>query len=285
MTVQESGASHTHRETAILFMRRQNKSLGELLFKAPWWISAALGVLAFAALRWGVPTWAGNDNLRQTFAKGIAPLASLPLILFGILAAGSFWFSKYRRRLVDQQTSLESLRATPWKQFEFLVAEAFRRQGYQVDFSLNRGADGGVDLILRKEGRTSLVQCKQWKVFSVGAPVVREMFGLMTAEHAAETIIVTSGKFTRDAQEFAAGKPIRLIDGQELLALVQSVQSVSPSSTGNPDGAQNQMNAPACPLCGKPMVQRTARRGSNTGNQFWGCPNYPVCKGTRSSSA
>lgn len=105
-------------------MRRQNESFGELLFKAPWWISAAIGVVAFAVLHWGVPVWAGSDNLRQTFAKGIAPLALLLLIAFGILAAGSFYFGKHRRRLVDQQTSLESLRAIPWKQFEFLVAEA-----------------------------------------------------------------------------------------------------------------------------------------------------------------
>jgi restriction system protein len=111
------------------------------------------------------------------------------------------------------------------------------------------------------------------------------MFGLMTAEHADETIIVTSGKFTRDAQDFAAGKPIRLIDGSQLLALVQSVQTVPPASTGDPDIEQNQTSAPTCPLCGKPMVQRTARRGSNSGNQFWGCPGYPACKGTRSGSA
>ncbi|HVU09054.1 MAG TPA: hypothetical protein VHG89_10965 [Verrucomicrobiae bacterium] len=61
-------------------MRRQNESFGELLFKAPWWVSAAIGVLAFIALRWDTPAWAGNDNLRQTFAKGIAPFAPLPLI-------------------------------------------------------------------------------------------------------------------------------------------------------------------------------------------------------------
>jgi restriction system protein len=187
--------------------------------------------------------------------------------------------------LVDGQTSPESIRNLPWKQFELLVAEAYRRQGYQVEFSLGRGADGGVDLTLRRDGRTSLVQCKQWKVFSVGAPVVREMFGVMTAEHADETIIVTSGKFTRDAQDFAAGKPVRLIDGSQLLALIQSVQTISPASTGDHDSAQNQMPAPTCPLCGKPMVQRTARRGSNAGSQFWGCPGYPTCKGTRSGSA
>jgi len=39
--------------------------------------------------------------------------------------------------------------------------------------------------------------------------------------------------------------------------------------------------APACPLCGKPLVVRTARQGPKAGSQFWGCSGYPACKGTR----
>jgi len=266
-------------------MSRQKESNAELLLKLPWWISAAMGVLAFAALRWGVPAWAGNDNLRQIVAKGIVPLAPLPLLFLGIFAAGSYWFGCHRRRLVDGQTSLESIRNTPWKQFEFLVAEAYRRQGYQVEFSLGRGADGGVDLTLRRDGRTSLVQCKQWKVYSVGAPVIREMFGLLTAEKADEAIIVTSGNFTRDAQDFAAGKPVHLIDGPRLLALVQSVQNQPAATDPSPlrgEGGRkpDEVSATACPLCGRPMVLRTARRGANAGSQFWGCSAYPACKGT-----
>ena len=265
--------------------RHKNESPGEILFKAPWWISAAIGVLAFVGLRWGLPAWAGDVSARQMIAKGIVPLAPLPLLFFGIFAAGFFWFGKRRHRLVDEQTSLESLRNTTWKDFEFLVAEAYRRRGYQVEYSLGRGADGGVDLILSKGGRTSLVQCKQWKVFSVGAPVIREMFGLLTAEKADEAIVVTSGKFTRDAQDFAAGKPIWLIDGPQLLALVQSVQT-QPAATeversAAPSGAVGAGSAcPDCPECGKRMVLRTARRGANAGNQFWGCSAYPACKGT-----
>ena len=38
---------------------------------------------------------------------------------------------------------------------------------------------------------------------------------------------------------------------------------------------------PACPLCGKPMALRTARKGRNAGSQFWGCCGYPKCKGVR----
>ena len=37
---------------------------------------------------------------------------------------------------------------------------------------------------------------------------------------------------------------------------------------------------PSCPICSSEMVLRTARRGSNAGNQFWGCSQYPQCKGT-----
>lgn len=38
---------------------------------------------------------------------------------------------------------------------------------------------------------------------------------------------------------------------------------------------------PSCPLCGKMMVLRTAKSGKNTGSQFWGCSNYPDCKGVK----
>lgn len=37
---------------------------------------------------------------------------------------------------------------------------------------------------------------------------------------------------------------------------------------------------PACPQCGSLMALRTAKSGKNTGSQFWGCTNYPDCKGT-----
>jgi len=42
-----------------------------------------------------------------------------------------------------------------------------------------------------------------------------------------------------------------------------------------------QAHAPDCPRCGKPMALRTARKGPNAGAQFWGCPAFPTCQGTR----
>ncbi len=43
--------------------------------------------------------------------------------------------------------------------------------------------------------------------------------------------------------------------------------------------------APDCPRCGKPMALRTARKGPQTGSQFWGCSGYPECKGTKALDA
>jgi len=47
-------------------------------------------------------------------------------------------------------------------------------------------------------------------------------------------------------------------------------------SSYTPSEAQN---IPLCPKCGSLMVHRKARRGKHVGNEFWGCSNYPHCRG------
>lgn len=37
-----------------------------------------------------------------------------------------------------------------------------------------------------------------------------------------------------------------------------------------------------CPLCGSPLVQRTAKNGPNAGSSFWGCSRFPSCRYTKS---
>jgi hypothetical protein len=36
---------------------------------------------------------------------------------------------------------------------------------------------------------------------------------------------------------------------------------------------------PSCPKCGNAMLKRTAKSGGNSGNEFWGCSQYPKCRG------
>ena len=42
---------------------------------------------------------------------------------------------------------------------------------------------------------------------------------------------------------------------------------------------ENESTPPRCPKCGIKMVLRKAKTGSNQGEQFWGCPNFPRCRG------
>lgn len=46
-------------------------------------------------------------------------------------------------------------------------------------------------------------------------------------------------------------------------------------------GEKDELDAPQCPKCKKPMRRRTARQGPHVGRPFWGCSGYPECRGTR----
>lgn len=56
----------------------------------------------------------------------------------------------------------------------------------------------------------------------------------------------------------------------------QSVANPPSQSVSPPDNPP-----PICPRCGNPMVLRTAGRGDNKGKPFWGCREFPTCRGTR----
>lgn len=121
-----------------------------------------------------------------------------------------------------------------WQDFETLTGEVFRGQGYAVKEMGGGGPDGGIDLILRKSGRKYLVQCKHYRKGSVGVSVVRELAGAAVREKAYGIIIVTVGKFTREAQRFASGLSIRLIDGETLLDLSNRERSAQNRKPGAP---------------------------------------------------
>jgi restriction system protein len=266
-------------------MARRRKSGLDFIASLPWPVGIGLGLLAYLGLRYGVGLYfkyAGGALLQsagdQALGGIFSPLAWLALVLCWIGAAISFFGSRQRRRLLEVQSGLDSIAAIPWRQFEMLVGEAFRRQGYSVQETGLGGADGGIDLILRKGGRTELVQCKQWQTRQVNVSVVREMWGLVTHHSASGAKIVCSGSFTPDAAKFAAGKPIELVTGETLLALIKSGQAGGQSESMTADSIQPaRIESRGCPSCGGSMVVRAARK---TGEQFWGCESYPRCRRT-----
>lgn len=60
-----------------------------------------------------------------------------------------------------------------------------------------------------------------------------------------------------------------------------SRKASSPENASGSGYARQTGYAPNCPLCGSPMVKRTAKKGSLAGESFWGCPEYPRCRGTK----
>ncbi|TYT26597.1 restriction endonuclease [Luteimonas viscosa] len=279
-------------------MGRGRQGLLDHLVALPWPVGLAAGVLGFGSIRYGIPAWLSGQGGPLTQGLAQSDALQVPAWIFLALctmaAGASFLGSHRKRRLLDAQTGLESIAALGWRDFERLVGEAFRRQGYVVEESGLGGADGGIDLVLRKDGQRTLVQCKQWRRRQVRVNVVREMHGLL-AHHGAHAVrIAALGGFTRDAARFAQGKPIELIDGDTLLAMIRSVQAgprdtqVAAPAVPPPVHARVEpvLQAPSvpgpvtpdCPRCGVAMVKRTNRFTAAT---FWGCASFPACRGTR----
>jgi restriction system protein len=71
-----------------------------------------------------------------------------------------------------------------------------------------------------------------------------------------------------------------LVDGPRLLELIKGVQRIR-NEEPEPAPQSVKTSAPVCAKCGTPMVLRSAKRGANAGNSFWGCSSYPKCTGTR----
>jgi HJR/Mrr/RecB family endonuclease len=107
--------------------------------------------------------------------------------------------------------------------FEKRIQALFEMAGFQTELTRATG-DGGIDLIAHTEtpfiSGNYIVQCKDWEN-PVGEPVIRDIYGLVIASGANKGIVITTGRFTSAAKQFAAGKPLELIDGEKLKQLMK----------------------------------------------------------------
>jgi restriction system protein len=264
-------------------MARKNETILNLLAEAPWWVSVVFAGAAFLVLRYILPGISGDNLVLKAVARAAPIVAPWFALFFLIPAPISAYHSWRKRRLLDSQEDLGSIRSLSWREFEELVGEAYRRQGYTVTENRGAGPDGGIDLVLKKDGNTYLVQCKQWRSMKIGVKVLREMYGLMTAKHTSGVIIITSGIFTQEAKSFAAGKPIDLVEGRQLADLIGSVQKTAAGASRVQ--ATQASTVKVCLQCGGELVLRTARKGAKAGKQFYGCSRFPSCRYVRDIEA
>ena len=188
-------------------MPRKNTSFADLLFQAPWWVSVITAAIIYVVMGHLLPSVETGNQLINMVFKALAIPAPYFAVFILFIAPFSFFNGRRKAKQLDAQKSIETIRQLHWRNFEELVAEAYRRQGYRVTEG-GFGADGGIDIELRKGEELILVQCKQWKAQKVGVSVVREMFGVLTASNASRVFIICSGKFTQQAIDFALSKSI-----------------------------------------------------------------------------
>lgn len=261
-------------------MPKNRSSTFKLLTELPWWVLIVVAAITYIALTHILPSVETGNPIINAVFRAFAHAGPVFAIIFLLASPFAYCNARRKRCLLDQQKDLDSIKALSWREFEELVAEAYRRKGYSVAEN-GFGPDGGIDLLLKKDGETVIVQCKQWRSKNVGVSVVREMFGILTAQAASKVLIICCGGFTIDAIAFAKGKPLQLIGGVELLGIVQDMQ-VDAADKGELQNANEDMttNEFACPKCGSELVKRIAKRGVNTGNAFYGCAAFPKCRYT-----
>lgn len=264
--------------------------LVDIAAQLPWKAGLGLAILAYFILHYfatRAPLTMNPAELKalgktmgDSVAHGLGTmLASVfqYIVPLAFLVGAFISFSRRRRQAelhaqVATDPAADALEKMSWREFEGLVAETFRKQGYRVVERGGDSPDGGVDVELHMGSDKYLVQCKQWKSQKVGVATVRELYGVMTAERAVGGFVVASGTFTDEAKSFADGRSIKLFDSRKLRAMIGHVPSTV---------ATAEQTMPGCPKCGSEMVRRTAKKGTNAGNHFWGCSRYPSCNGIR----
>lgn len=129
---------------------------------------------------------------------------------------------RVRNRRDDRLAKLDPL------EFERVVAEYYRRQGYTVEHCGTGGGgrrfDGGIDLKMYRDGEYTIVQCKRENALQVTHNVGHELLGVLMTERANRAIVVNAGEFTPYAWATAAKNPqLELIDGDRLRGMLGSL--------------------------------------------------------------
>lgn len=146
------------------------------------------------------------------------------LALAGLLVVGCGLIVWHRvaRGAAGHRGSVRAGAAGQQREFNALVAEAFRMQGYQI---VENGAGVDADLVLRRDRETLLVLCRHWNAEKVGVGSVSRLQAAIAARGADGGIALTSGRFARAAVAFANGCNVKLIEGAALQGLIEKARS------------------------------------------------------------
>jgi restriction system protein len=178
------------------------RSLFSILSEQPWWVSLLVAMALFAVAHLILPP--------------AAPFVALPFVAIALYFA---WQQLRGLSPATVEERLAAVRAMPWEEFAALISNAYRRRGYEVEAARN----GAFDFKLHQKARTTLVQCRRWKVNQVGSGPVRELCDALDKHEAFNGVCIAAGEFSDGARQLAAGKAITLLNGPALAQLIGTV--------------------------------------------------------------
>lgn len=160
---------------------------------------------------------------------------------------------------------LQWLRGMKPSEFEDYIADLFRRLGFKAK-AVGKSHDGGIDVIIEKNGIKGYIQCKKFINSKVAVGDIRDFYGALADRLAnGKAYFVTTNEFTLEAEKFAEDKPIELINSHRLVKYIHLAEKENKSKE---TFSTNKM----CPKCGNQLVERTGKYG-----KFLGCTKYPKC--------
>jgi restriction system protein len=129
--------------------------------------------------------------------------------------------------VADQLESGYNLATMDWEDFEHLVRELFEKEFGQngAEVHVTRvSSDGGVDAVVLDpdpiRGGKIVIQAKRY-TNTVGLSAVRDLYGTVINEGANRGILVSTADYGSDSYEFVKGKPLSLLNGSNLLSLLE----------------------------------------------------------------
>lgn len=147
--------------------------------------------------------WNGLIPLSNLFDSEAIPINTIPEQYFD-------------QRYIDYlSVNTNQIRNVQWRQFEYLTAEYFRRNGYQVKIGAGRG-DGGIDVTAKKDEKIAgpdliLIQCKRnADTNPVDINTVKAFWTTVNEEGATRGLVVTTSKLTSGAKSFCKAHKYRL---------------------------------------------------------------------------
>lgn len=186
--------------------KMSENSLFAILLRSPWWISVAIGAVI------GLVASAALPADFQTAGA----LSGFPFFVIAVMAARR---QRGQPSAAQVAETAQALGALTWPAFADRLETAFQRAGYQVQ----RGTAPGVDFVLERQGRTTLVGARRWKAARTGLEPLRELQAAREAAEAQAALYIALGAVTDNTRPFLREHGITLWHAAELAKALRGI--------------------------------------------------------------